>query len=503
MAAAFEHAPLGTRAHVVEHTPPGPVGQAFHDSDAFVRLLVGPVGSGKSVCGFVEILRRTAERQPDADGVTRVRAAVIRNTFGMLRSATLPTIAKWWPDEFGRLTVGTSPIVLQVKLPKLHLHIDMLSLDNEDDVRKLLGTEYHYAWIDEGREIPWAIMQALVSRVGRQDIADRRFAGIWVTSNPSPTEHWLYQKSVSSPEGWAVFLQPGGRDPKAENMQAIGGKIYYDRIVASNDPDFVAVFVDAKWGHVRIGEPVFPQYSDQVHVAKQPLTPISGMPLVLGLDFGISPACVWIQEDAAGRYMVLAELADEAVPGIQHFSQAIQKFTVRCFPDSNVAFGTYDPAGGQRSPLSDQTQADILKALTGYRWAEAKSNLFSVRREALIAPLTRLVQGQPGIIIDPRCVILRRALASGFAFKTVKNAFGQQLTTEPLKNHPDSDVADALCYGVMGAGEYLALVQVGAKKNKHEGQIWNPRLGKWCSVLTGEPIQSNRQAKDTDYNMFG
>src|SRR3954468_20225507 len=164
---------------IVEHTPPGPVAQAFHDSNAFVRALVGPLGSGKSVCGFVEILRRFATRRPDRDGTVRARAAIIRNTFGMLRSATIPTIAKWWPGDFGRLTIGTSPIVLEVKLPKLHLHIDMLALDQDEDVRKVLSTEYNYLWLDESREIVWGIMQALIGRVGRQPEADPNFAGIW------------------------------------------------------------------------------------------------------------------------------------------------------------------------------------------------------------------------------------------------------------------------------------------------------------------------------------
>ncbi len=492
---------------IVEHVPPGRVAQAFHDSDSFVRALVGPLGSGKSVCGFVEILRRFGARTPDRDGIVRARAAIIRNTFGMLRSATIPTISKWWPGDFGRLTVGTSPIVLEVKLPKVHLHIDMLALDQDEDVRKLLSTEYNYAWIDEAREIPWAIMQALIGRVGRQDETDSRFAGIWCTSNPSPQEHWLCRKfTVDRPSGFELFLQPGGRSPDAENLKAVNGRTYYERIVAASDPDYVKVFVDAQWGYVRVGEPVFPQYSDTVHCARQPLEPIAGAPLVLGLDFGNSPACVWIQEDSAGRYLMLDELTSSDSPGISAFAGAIRRHTAKRFPDSPVAFGIYDPSGGQKSPLSDKTQADVLKAVTGYRWNEAASNLFSVRREALVAPLTRLVQGHPGIVLDPRCTIAREALAGKFAFKTIKNAFGMQTTEDPIKNHPYSDVADALCYAVMGAGEHLALVEVGRKgKSRHAGQVWDPRIGKWIDPQTGKPVGRGRVriAEGVDKEQYG
>ena len=191
---------------------------------------------------------------------------------------------------------------------------------------------------------------------------------------------------------------------------------------------------------------------------------------MLGLGFGISPACVWLQENSAGRYLVLGELTSESAPGISHSSQEIRQHTVRRFPIHCAAFGVYDPTGGQRSPLSDTTQADILKSVTGYRWQEAKSNLFSVRREALVAPLPQPVQGAPGIVIDPRCSILREALAGKFAFRTVENAFGIQTTEEPIKNHPFSDVADALGYALMGAGEYLALTELAEGK---PAAAWN------------------------------
>src|SRR5207248_10977787 len=66
-------------------------------------------------------------------------------------------------------------------------------------------------------------------------------------------------------------------------------------------------------------------------------------------------------------------------------------------------------------------------------------------------------------VLDPRCVISRQALSGKFAFKTVRNGFGIQTTDEPIKNHPWSDVADAISYGVLGAGEHLALTQLGRK----------------------------------------
>ncbi len=48
----------------ITYTPSGPVSKAFLESSSFVRGIMGPLGSGKSVACTMEILLRSAEQKP-------------------------------------------------------------------------------------------------------------------------------------------------------------------------------------------------------------------------------------------------------------------------------------------------------------------------------------------------------------------------------------------------------------------------------------------------------
>ena len=61
------------------HYKAEPTASKFHRSDAFVRGLRGPIGTGKSVTCCMEMIRRAREQAP-LEGVRRTRWAGIRNT---------------------------------------------------------------------------------------------------------------------------------------------------------------------------------------------------------------------------------------------------------------------------------------------------------------------------------------------------------------------------------------------------------------------------------------
>lgn len=58
-----------------------PTPSKFHRHQEFIRLMRGPVRSGKSTCMAIEIMLRARQQQPDHDGVRRTRWVVIRNTY--------------------------------------------------------------------------------------------------------------------------------------------------------------------------------------------------------------------------------------------------------------------------------------------------------------------------------------------------------------------------------------------------------------------------------------
>ena len=67
----------------------------FHLDNSRVRLLVGPVGCGKSVANCLEIFKRSAEQEAGEDGIKRSRWAIIRNTYPELKATTIKTWQQW------------------------------------------------------------------------------------------------------------------------------------------------------------------------------------------------------------------------------------------------------------------------------------------------------------------------------------------------------------------------------------------------------------------------
>jgi hypothetical protein len=93
----------------IEYTP-SPTLAEFHASNAFVRGVRGPIGSGKSVAACWEVYSRAMEQAPGADGVRRSRCLVTRNTYGELTTTTLRTWLDWFPEELVGKVVHGAPI---------------------------------------------------------------------------------------------------------------------------------------------------------------------------------------------------------------------------------------------------------------------------------------------------------------------------------------------------------------------------------------------------------
>ena len=67
--------------------------------------------------------------------------------------------------------------------------------------------------------------------------------------------------------------------------------------------------------------------------------------------------------------------------------------------------------------------------------------------------LRRIVNGEPALIIHPRCKILRAACIHKYHYRRMKLAGVDRYAEEPEKITPYADVADALQYLLLGGGE--------------------------------------------------
>lgn len=225
----------------------------FMRSDAFVRCVVGPVGSGKSSACVMEHLHRAVQQAPGPDKVRRTRFCIIRNTYGQLRDTTRKTFEQWIPPGAGRWKEQEFTFTLDQQLAdgtRIHCEVLFRALDRPEDKKKLLSLELTGAYINEAREVPRDVADMLETRVGRYPSAAQggcSWFGVWMDTNPWHTGHWGYKRfSKDRPEGYELFEQPGGRAPNAENTENLPSG-YYDRLVAGKDAEWVAELVDAKY----------------------------------------------------------------------------------------------------------------------------------------------------------------------------------------------------------------------------------------------------------------
>lgn len=422
-----------------------PTIKAFSQSDAFIRGLMGPFGSGKSSGCVVEIVKRGQAQAPGPDGVRRSRWAVIRNTYPQLRDTTIKTIHQWLPPHlFGQWYANDHRYVIR-SFAGVEIEILFRALDRPDQVANLLSLELTGAWINEAREVPWAVIEAIQARVGRYPSRREGGAtwfGIFMDTNPPDADSkWFkFFEEGGHPAAFAqIFKQPSGLAPNAENLSNLpGGRLYYENLQQGKSDEWIKVYIHGQYGFVIDGRPVFPEYNDAIHCRE--IRTISAAPMYRGFDFGLTPAATFSQVLPDGRWIVVDELTSESM-GIDHFSDDVLEHSSRCYPQTEwVDIG--DPAGMQRAQTDERTCFEILHA-KGIQ-IEPGLQTLAIRLESVRKPLRTLIAGRPQFQIHPRCLTLRKALMGGYQFRRVQTS-AERYEDKPDKG-PLSHIADALQY---------------------------------------------------------
>ena len=449
-----------------------PTPALFHKDNSFVRGLMGAVGSGKSVACCMEILSRACRQRPNSEGIRKSRWAVVRNTYGELKTTTIKTWQDWIPSEICPI-VYDSPIRGRMEMPqpdgtKVYLEILFIALDRPEHVKKLLSLELTGGWINEAREVPKAILDGLTSRVGRYpNLSDggASWSGVIMDTNPPDEDHWWYKLAEEeTPLNWKFFQQPPALlkhpdsgyipNPKAENISNhVKGYSYYLDMLAGKTEEWIKVYVLGQYGSVMEGKVVYPEYNDDLHCAKSELLPISKIPLVIGFDFGLTPACVFLQVTARGGLRILDEIVTENM-GIKQFMRDLfmPKITTdfKWFYESGNVLIVGDPAGKQRAQADATMTCFDEIAKFGFHCEAGDTEALLPRRESVAAFLTRIVDGIPAFQISQRCRILRKGFLGGYKYARVQVLGDERYKDMPEKNIY-SHIQDALQYAAMRA----------------------------------------------------
>jgi hypothetical protein len=446
--------------------PQGPVLAQYMVSRSRVSLIRGPLGSGKTFQSCQKLLKLMCEQEPNAEGVRPSRYYAIRNTYPDLLSTT----AKDWLGLFsdlGKFTQGgmlppTHTISFRLEDgTRVESEMVFVALDRPAHVKKLRGAQVTGFYLSETKELAKAVIDMADLRHGRYPTladggVDPTWHGMIGDYNSPDDDHWLYRLAEEEqPEGWAFFHQPGGviRDPGGEWRPNPGAENlinlpagYYERGMAGKSDDWISVNLGNEYGTVVDGKPIYPEYNDRIHFSEAPLKIYRGLPIIVGFDFGRTPAMVVIQVTPMGQIRVLRERVSDDM-GIKQFAKVIARPLIANEFSGLKVITMGDPAGVTREG-NDKTAFLYLRA-AGFAAEKAWTNAFGPRREAVAGCLTRLVNGEPGLIIDPSCKVIRQGFRGGYKYRRMMVPGDERYADEPDKNTKWSHPHDALQYAVM------------------------------------------------------
>jgi len=198
------------------------------------------------------------------------------------------------------------------------------------------------------------------------------------------------------------------------------------------------------------GMPVYPEFS-KIHILDEKPEPQPGLPMLLGFDFGLTPAAVvaQLQEET----LVIFHEFVEINMGADRFSDKVmQELRLRypTFGDFKKNWLTYiDPSGVFRKDTDETTCAGILNK-KGFRCIPGPVT-WEERRHGVLHWLQRLSsEGTPAFqIYSKGCSMLIKGFEGGYRFSE-KNAEIAPNKLRPIKDqfsHPH-DALQYLCAGI-------------------------------------------------------
>jgi hypothetical protein len=458
---------------IIEYSAPATCAR-FMKSEAFTRVIAGPVGSGKTTACIFELFRRALEQAPAPDGLRYTRFAVVRQTLKALRDTVLKDIMTWLgPVAQYKVSENT----VYIHFGDVRSEWLLIPLDDPEDQRRLLSMQLTGAWASEAIEMDVGLLSPLAGRCGRYPAANLGgaswFGIIADTNMPSEGSPWHEFMEIRTPPDAQIFLQPGGLSEYAENLEWLTqtpetlklpvdhpvrkaqGRTYYERFIRSNTPDWCKRYVHAQYGDDPSGTAVFRDTFKSKWHAAEGLTPIPGMPILVGIDFGRDPCAVIVQPDPKGRLLVLEEIIAEDMGLELQLQQQVRPVLLQeRYLGRPVCF-IGDPAGGAKSTLYEETSFDLIKR-EGFMAYPAPTNDIGRRIAAVEAWLLGSRDGGPAMLVDPhRCPTIVRGLSGGYRYGKTRAGDRKPKPDKNKYSHP----MDALQYAALaahgGLNEYI------------------------------------------------
>ena len=277
-------------------------------------------------------------------------------------------------------------------------------------------------------------------------------------TNPPDDDHWMYEAcEVETPDGHEFFKQPPSilwdgtswiPNPLAENVKNLtDGYQYWLDQVPNKSRQWIKVFLQGLFGTIEDGLPVYrDDFNDDFHVSPHELVPLPRLPIYLGWDFGLTPACIVGQVTTTGQLRIIAEFCTDDM-GLRKFAEGIRPTLLRLIGDKDV-FSTGDPAGRQRD-YEEHNAFHILDSIYNFSTLPARTNDIPQRLEAVRYFLNNSIgKGQPAFLLSSTSDRIRKGMNGRYRYMQLQiSGTDERYQAKPDKNkysHPH-DALQYLC----------------------------------------------------------
>lgn len=460
------------------YQPPGPVAEAFLRDRSPVRYIMGPIGSGKTNACFFDALTIATQAPRCIDGKRRFAGLIFRDTYGKLWDTVIKSWWQWFPESVGKWSgqqgrLARHQMTFSMKDGgDLEFEMQFRALDEHADIEDALkGVEVSWAQLNEADTLNEDVLTNVLGRVLQRRFPPHRllppeafvidpasgertpgyFAGVVGDLNPPDVDNYVYRVfEEERPSGHRIFKQPSGRSPRGENRAGVSLATYLQLAeVNKHRPWWVKRMIDGLYGPSRDGLVVYEAWRDDWHCAEEPFDPIPGLPLRLSFDQGVrGPAMLIRQFTYSGQ----VRLIDEYVPGKRMgptaFGEGCRHFLNARYPDFAVSRAVCDMAGfaGEDKEKGDLSWAETVARVLGLVIMPAPTNEIAARIDGVAQLLDYSIEGQPALLISPRCKTIRKGFNSHYRYKVDKNSN----TPDPVpEKNLWSNPHDALQYAVL------------------------------------------------------
>lgn len=464
------------------------------DFESRVAPLMGPIGGGKTTTAIMKAALKTSVTPPNAQGVRQRRFLVVRDTYRNLDRTTIKSWKEWFPAEAGVWRGGKGEpsehdlVWAGEKGTECRLHVDFVAIGDNDVEDVCRGYEMSDVMLNEADRLASEALFYLNGRIGRWPgpaLGGCWAPQLWADLNAPDVDNYVYRHFVEElPDTWAFYKQPGGLDPDAENLHNLNqtaetlahiddpawkdrileqGRGYYRNQMVGQPAWYVRRMIHNEFGYSREGDPVYEDYDDDVHCAREEIRPDPSLPVYMCSDAGRTPATCWFQVTPDDQVFGIAEMCGKATSA-GPFGEECAAFMARTFGyDYRFEWNAIDPTAFNPHDTDEVHYAQVFEEKTGVQCIPARTNALTPRMDAVSSRLRRFLptdtrsvpragrvgpQGRPAMLISPKMRVLRRGFNSGYMFERVKVANTERLRDVPAKT-AESHPHDAWQYGML------------------------------------------------------